>query len=285
MPKSVPTAINDSFMVITGSAGQNLEAGALAITTTLETRRGRPLYLESVDPVLLPVIQRIDPKCQCLVIKWQTNPCIELPTDWETYLGRLTKKHRAKLRRLVRLADEGNMRFRYLDEADAVAETTRFSLAQRRRVWSDHNLYEETSPGQKEPLWDEFLIDAARSLAASGLALGGELTCDGAIVAAGLLLQRQDRLLGYHRSSERSQMGFGGIFDALSIRAAIERGTRTMYFGRGAEEYKYQLGVVDNVLCDVVVGHANLASLATIATRVLPDLVREFVQNRIRRGD
>jgi CelD/BcsL family acetyltransferase involved in cellulose biosynthesis len=177
------------------------------------------------------------------------------------------------------------MRFRFLDEAEAVAETTRFSLAQRRRVWSDHDLYEETSPLQKEPLWDEFLIDAARSLAAAGLALSGELTKDGEIVAAGLLLQRQDRLLGYHRSSERSQMGFGGIFDALSIRAAIERGTRTMYFGRGAEEYKYQLGVVDNVLCDVVLGHANLASLATVATRVLPDLVREFVQNRIQRGD
>jgi hypothetical protein len=43
--------------------------------------------------------------------------------------------------------------------------------------------------------------------------------------------------------------------------------------------------VVDNVLCDVVLGHANLASLATVATRVLPDLVREFVQNRIQRGD
>jgi CelD/BcsL family acetyltransferase involved in cellulose biosynthesis len=174
------------------------------------------------------------------------------------------------------------MTFRFLDGADDVAETIRFSLAQRRRVWSDHDLFEETSPMQREPRWDAFLVDAAGALAAAGLALAGELVMDGEIVAAGLLLQREDRLLGYHRSSERSQMGFGGIFDALSIRAAIERGTRTMCFGRGAEEYKYQLGVVDSVLCDVVVGHANPASLATVATRVLPDLVREFVRNRMR---
>jgi CelD/BcsL family acetyltransferase involved in cellulose biosynthesis len=279
MPMSVPTGINDSFTVITGNGGQELEAGASAITATLDMRRGRPLYLESVDPVLFPMAKRIDPKFQCLVTRWQTNPRIELPADWETYLNQLTKKQRANVRRSVRRADEGNMSFRFLDEAEAVAETIRFSLAQRRRVWSDHDFYEETSPMQKEPRWDEFLVDAARSMAAAGLAVSGELTMDGEIVAAGLLLQRHDRLLGFHRSSERSQMRFGGIFDALAIRAAIERGKRTMYLGRGPEDYKYQLGVVDTPLCDVVVGHANLASLATIATRVAPDLVRGFLSD------
>jgi CelD/BcsL family acetyltransferase involved in cellulose biosynthesis len=247
-------------------------------------RNGRPLYLESVDPVLLSVVQRIDPRCQCLVVKWQTNPYIELPADWEAYLKRLPQKQRTRLRRSVRLADEGNMRLRFLDEAEAVAETTRFSLAQRRRVWSEHDLYEETSPMQKEPLWDEFLVDAARTLATAGLAVTSELEMDGEIVAAALWLQREDRLLGFHRSSERSQVGFGGILDALSIRAAIERGTRTMFLGRGAEEYKYQLGVADSALCDVVIGHANLASLATMGTRVLPDLVRGFVKNRIHKS-
>lgn len=278
--KSVPTAINDSFMAITGDPNRTLEESAVAIAAVIDMRGGRPLLLDSVDPTLLSIVRRIDPRCQSLVIRWDTSPRLELPTDWDEYLSQRSSKQRQKLRRLVRLANQENACFRFVDEADAVAESTRLSLAQRRRVWSDHGLYDETSPMQKEQKWDAFLVAAARSLARSELALSGELVMDGKVVAAALYLRRQARLLGYHRSAERSQMGFGTIFDALVIRAAIERGVRVLDFGRGSEKYKYQLGVVDTARCDVVVGHVSTASLLTIVTRIMPNLVRGFVQSR-----
>jgi CelD/BcsL family acetyltransferase involved in cellulose biosynthesis len=280
VPRSAPIGINDSFHVIAPEARQSPEVEAFAVTSAVEERGGRPLYLEMVDPVLITTIQRIDPRCNCFVDSWETNPRVDLPAQWDSYLDQLNAKQRARLRREVRRADEGNMTFRYLDEPDAVAESTKRSLLQRRRVWSDSGLFDDVSPSQKNPRWDEFLIDAARSLAASGLALSGELLVEGKVVAAGLLLRREDRLLGYHRSSERSPMRFGAIFDALSIRVAIERGVRVMEFGRGAEDYKYHFGVVDQPLCNVLVGHLNAPMLGAIGTLKAPPLLRRLVPGK-----
>lgn len=273
MPRSAPTTINDSFRAITRDGADNFQAQASAVVSILNERAGRPLYLASVDPVILPMMRKVDPRCQSFVVSWETNPRLNLPVDWETFLGGLTPKQRAKLRRFIRLGETESMEFRFLEEAADVAAATRQSLEQRRRVWSDHKLFEETSDFQQGPEWDEFLVEVAHSLATSGMAVGAQLEYEGRVVAAGLLLRRQDRLLGYHRSSERTQMSVGAIFDAFSIKGAIERGVSVFEFGRGAEDYKYQLGVVDVALCDVVVGHANVATLMVMAVRVVPELV------------
>jgi CelD/BcsL family acetyltransferase involved in cellulose biosynthesis len=149
-------------------------------------------------------------------------------------------------------------------------------LAQRRRVWAEHGLYDKIPLAQREPVWDEFLTEAARTLAASGLALAGELVFGRDVVASMLVLQRCDRFLAYYRSSERSPMGFGATFDALFLRAAIERGVRVVDYGRGGERYKYRLGAVDTAVCDVVIGHARAITLFTIAARATPHLARRL---------
>jgi CelD/BcsL family acetyltransferase involved in cellulose biosynthesis len=280
LPGSAPPDINDSFDVITHDVQQNPEMAAMAIAAVLEERRGRPLYLQSVAPDLLATLQRVDARCKCLVIGWETNPRLVLPSSWEEYVERLGVNQRADLRRNTRRAAEGDMSFRFLAESDAVAESTRLGLAQRRRVWSEHGLFEKIPLAQREPIWDEFLIEAARSLAASGLALSGELVSDHEVVGSMLVLQRQDHFLGYCRSSERSVMGFGAIFDALFLRAAIDRGVHVMDYGRGGERYKYRLGAVDTALCDVVIGHARPITLFTIAARATPHLARRLVRHR-----
>jgi len=132
-------------------------------------------------------------------------------------------------------------------------------------------------PFQRGPAWDEFLVDAAGALAGAGLALVDELVWEGHVVASTLWLQRGDWLLGYHRAAERSQMKFGQIFDVLLLQDAIGRGVRTIEMGRGSEAWKYHLGATDVAVCDVVVGHARLATLATMVARVTPFLARRLV--------
>lgn len=188
---------------------------------------------------------------------------------------------RANLRRNTRRAYDANMGFRFLDEPDAVAESTRLSLAQRRRVWSAHGLFETMPPAQRDPIWDQFLTAAAHSLARSSLAVSAELFSGDQVLASMLLFRRQDRLLGYHRSSERSGKGFGGIFDALLLRAAIDRGVRLMDYGRGAESYKYRLGAVDDALCDVVIGHTRPHTLFTVGTRAMTHLAPRLIRSLV----
>jgi CelD/BcsL family acetyltransferase involved in cellulose biosynthesis len=252
-----------------------LQASAEAVAAVLDDRAGRPLLLESVSPVLVPVLRRIDPRCNGLVVDWDTNPRLELTGDWEEYLGRLTGSQRADVRRLARRGAE--MQLRSVHQADEVAASTRLSLEQRRRVWSESGLVDKMSPFQREPAWDEFLVDAARSLAEVGLASVCELVCEGDVVASILWLQRGAWLLCYHRSAERSQMKFGQIFDVLLLQDAIGRGARTIEMGRGSEAWKYHLGATDVAICDIVVGHARLATLATMAARVTPFLARRLV--------
>jgi CelD/BcsL family acetyltransferase involved in cellulose biosynthesis len=276
MLRSAPTLVNDSFAAIAPHAERSLQASAQAVAAVLDDRAGRPLLLESVSPVLVPVLRRIDPRCNGLVVRWDTNPRLDLTGDWEEYLGRLTGSQRADVRRLARRGAE--MQVRSVHEADEVAVSTRLSLEQRRRVWSESGLVDKMSPFQREPAWDEFLVDAARSLAEVGLASVGELVCDGDVVASALLLQRGAWLLGYHRSAERSQMKFGQIFDVLLLQDAIGRGVRTIEMGRGSEAWKYRLGARDVAICDIVVGHARLATLAAMAARVTPFLARRLVR-------
>ena len=72
-------------------------------------------------------------------------------------------------------------------------------------------------------------------------------------------------------------MKFGQIFDVLLLQDAIGRGVRTIEMGRGSEAWKYHLGATDVAICDVVVGHARLATLATMVARVTPFLARRLV--------
>ncbi len=275
MPRSAPTLANDSFAAISPHAERSLQASAQAVAAVLDDRGGRPLQLESVSTVLVPALRRTDPRCNALVVNWDTNPRLELTGDWEEYLGRLTGSQRADVRRLARRGAE--MQLRSVYQADEVAASTRLSLEQRRRVWSESGLADKMSPFQRGPAWDEFLVDAAGALAGAGLALVDELVWEGHVVASTLWLQRGDWLLGYHRAAERSQMKFGQIFDVLLLQDAIGRGVRTIEMGRGSEAWKYHLGATDVAVCDVVVGHARLATLATMVARVTPFLARRLV--------
>jgi hypothetical protein len=170
------------------------------------------------------------------------------------------------------------MELRLIDQPNEVAASTRLSLEQRRRVWSESGLAAKMSPLQNQRAWDEFLVDAARSLAGAGLATVRELVFKGDVVASVLLLQRGACLLGYHRSAERSQMRFGLILEVLSVQEAIRRGVRTMELGRGSEAWKYHLGGRDVAVCDIVVGHARPGTLAVMACRATPYLARRLVR-------
>ena len=188
MLRSAPTLVNDSFAAIAPDAERSLQASAKAVAAVLDERGGRPLLLESVSPVLVPVLRRTDARCNGLVVNWGTNPRLELSGDWEQYLSRLSKSQRADVRRLVRRG--AGMRFRSVRLADEVAAATRLSLGQRRRVWAESGMADKMSAFQREPAWDDFLVDAAGALAGSGLASVDELVRDDDVVASVLWLER-----------------------------------------------------------------------------------------------
>jgi hypothetical protein len=144
MPRSAPVSANDSFVAISADASHCLETSALAVAAVLNQRAGRPLFLESVSPVLVPMLRRLDPRCNGLVVNWDTSPCLDLSGGWEEHLSRLTGSQRADARRLARRGAE--MELRLIDQPNEVAASTRLSLEQRRRVWSESGLAAKMSP-------------------------------------------------------------------------------------------------------------------------------------------
>ncbi|MBI2724247.1 MAG: GNAT family N-acetyltransferase [Chloroflexi bacterium] len=171
------------------------------------------------------------------------SPAVDLPGDWEQYLGGLSKKDRHELRRKMRRLESagGTVELNVLtgaDESDAMLDT----LFHLMRISNHHKEEFLERPGM-----EAFFRDAARTMAGAGMLRFYFLTFDGQAVASVLNFDLGGRLYMYNSGYDPAYAHYavGLMSKTLLIRDAIEHGRTCVDFMRGDESYKYDLGGKD----------------------------------------
>lgn len=168
-------------------------------------------------------------------------PGVDLPGDFEAFVGGLSKHDRHELRRKMRNFEAaGAVEFTSLAEASAVAGEmdTLFRLMRASRGDKDEFL---------TPVMEAFFRDLATTFAELGMLRLAKLTLDGVTVAMTLSFEHAGTTFLYNSGydPEFSRLAVGLVSKASAIRESIERGGKRFDFLRGDEEYKRRLGGVD----------------------------------------
>ena len=176
-------------------------------------------------------------------------PGLDLPADWDAYLGGLSRKDRHELRRkLRRLESVDNWRWYCVSDPDQVAAKLDDFLRLMR-------LGDQEKSAYVTPEREEFFHRITERTAEMGLVKLFFMEMDDATVAASLCFDYGPSRLLYNSgyNPEYSYYSVGLLMNALCLRDAIERGLGYFDFLRGSEPYKYHLGGQNHTLYQIVV--------------------------------
>ena len=181
------------------------------------------------------------------VARLVTSPRLDVPSDFETYVGRLNKTERHELRRKIRRLENGRrVRFRIAGVEEQGRVLDRFVDLHRR------------SRGEKADFMtaalERYFRDLADALAAQGWLRLGVLEVDREDAAVLYAFAYEGTLALYNAAYDPAlaSLSVGIVSHAYAIREAIAEGTRTYDFLRGGEPYKYDLGGEDHWLLRIV---------------------------------
>lgn len=181
--------------------------------------------------------------------KEQHCPFIQLPGDWESYLGQVDKKQRHEIRRKIRrLEDSGTAsRWYIVNEPGQLAAETEAFLALM----------------AKDPEKEAFLTAPMRAMFKETIQCAFEDRClqlafleiGGVKAAAYLSFDYLNRLWVYNSGLDRSLLDYspGWVLLAYLLRWANENGRTEFDFMRGDEDYKYRFGAADRFVVRALV--------------------------------
>jgi len=176
---------------------------------------------------------------------------LNLPSTWDDYLGLLATKQRHEInRRLRRLQEVGDVRYRVLQNEEAYPEfeTTFFKLFRESR--EDKRTFMTSQ-------MHGFFLAFSKAMSELGIFRLGILEVNAVPVAATtcFLLNNTTYLYnsGYH--AEYSALSVGLMSKVLCIKWSIEIGHTRFDFLKGSERYKYHLGSYRIPLykCEIVI--------------------------------
>ncbi|MBI2954764.1 MAG: GNAT family N-acetyltransferase [Chloroflexi bacterium] len=178
----------------------------------------------------------------CLLEEQDVCPMLNLPGDWETYVGSLGKKDRHELRRKMRRL-EGSRSFSWYvapptTDTESYAETflrlCRLSKEEKAAFLEDWRM-------------EEFFRAIIRRFLPNSVLKMYLLEIDGERVAVTLCFDQGEELWLYNSGFDPSysQLSVGLLLKAFCIKDAIEDRKTRFDFLRGREPYKYDLGGSD----------------------------------------
>jgi CelD/BcsL family acetyltransferase involved in cellulose biosynthesis len=163
---------------------------------------------------------------------------LELPLTWEAYLKILNRKQRHEVRRkLRRIREIGEVKYRIIDDSEAVLDTIDFFIKLFRKTNTDKMLFMTTE-------MESFLISLSKAMAGVHLLKIGILDIDSKPVAAIIYFDYDNIVYLYNSAYDphHSSLSVGLISKIHCIKNSIESGKMRFDFLKGAEEYKYRLG-------------------------------------------
>jgi CelD/BcsL family acetyltransferase involved in cellulose biosynthesis len=166
-------------------------------------------------------------------------PVLALPSSWETYLARLSGKHRHELQRKMRRLDR--------DAPDAHVSCVSAPADIAARLGDFLVLHRSSRVGKArfmDERMEEFFRDSTRTLAAAGWARLWFLDWNGAAVASFLCLEYGGSIGLYNSGFDptHAKLAPGLVLLAHVIGDAITRRFPVFDFLRGEEPYKYAFG-------------------------------------------
>ena len=186
---------------------------------------------------------------QVEILQEDVCPGLDLPKDWDGYLGGLSKKDRHELRRkLRRLEGAGDYHWYCRSEPGEVESSLDSFFALLRLSREDKDRFMTL---QRERFFRK-VIGAMAQLGAVRLFF---MELEGRQVASALCFDYGPSRMLYNSgfNPEYGYYSVGLLLKALCIKDAIEGGLPYFDFLRGDEPYKYDLGGKDQVLYRMVV--------------------------------
>lgn len=172
--------------------------------------------------------------CEPVDISWE----MELPGDWDEFLGRLTGKQRHEVRRkLRRLENSASFGYRSIKDSNAVGEAmnTFFDLFQKNR----QDKAEFMTPGLTA-----FFQSMAEAMAEIGILRLFFLDIEETPAAAVMCFDYGGKRYLYNNGYDIrfKSLSVGVLSKVLNIRDGIEKGLKVYDFLKGSETYKHHLG-------------------------------------------
>lgn len=211
-------------------------------------------------------------------------PFVALPPTWEEYLATLHRKPRQHLESFARrVIQEAGMEYRCVtSEEDAPAAVARFYKLHRAR-WETKP--DSLNPEHIAPSFLPFLEEACRRAAASGYLRISELWAGGEVISSWISFQVNSRLNGYMTGFDPawSKDRPGKLLHRFVVRQALSEQAKELDFGRGDEEYKFEMGAVSRQNARFLLGNNTPRSLAALSMMRLRRQVRDMVKTDDRR--
>ena len=163
---------------------------------------------------------------------------LELPSDWDGYLARLSGRQRHEVRRKLRRINEAaEVDLVVLTDPEVIAGRLDEFLTMFRDSRADKAVF-------MNPRMESFFRTMIPALAAEGLFKLFVLNLDGRASAAALCFDYHDTVFLYNSAYDpgQSDLGAGLICKILSLKHSVEAGRKKYDFLRGAEPYKQRLG-------------------------------------------
>jgi CelD/BcsL family acetyltransferase involved in cellulose biosynthesis len=207
------------------------------------------------------------------------SPFITIPASWEAYTRALSRKPRYHLETYTRrFVEETGAAFRVITaEADAPAAVARFYRLHLAR-WAAKP--DALNPEHRDPNFAPFLENACRRAARAGTLRLAELHVGDDAIASWISFQVTGRWNGYMTGFDPAWSNWrpGKILHGFVMRQALAEGARELDFGRGAEDYKYELGATNRKTWRFVLANSSPRSALAFALTGLRIQGRDLVR-------
>lgn len=198
------------------------------------------------------------------------SPRIDLPGSFDDYLAGLSKSRRFRLRRNLKVFDEGPLSVREITDPEEVPEVLE-RWQQLRVQWWEQREREMMGEHSSERFL-AFTTEVVLALLPLGQALVWEVFADGRPVGVTVNFLDEQAfyywLWGFDASVQDLRPGHALI--GHGIRWSIETGRRYFDFMLGGESYKYDYAPVDRGVLTMIVGSTRLRSRATLGLEPAP---------------
>ena len=216
-------------------------------------------------------------------------PYVALPDTWEAYTATLHRKTRQHLEGFARrVIQETGAYFRLVTEDSDVPEAVARFYDLHRARWSTKS--GALNPEHMSPTFLPFLQEVCRRSATAGYLRLSELCVGEAVISSWISFQVNERLSGYMTGFDPawSKERPGKLLHGFVVRQALSEHARELDFGRGAEEYKFEMGAISRRNVRFILGNntpRSLLAFGLISLRVRArDLVRRYQSARAARA-
>jgi CelD/BcsL family acetyltransferase involved in cellulose biosynthesis len=207
------------------------------------------------------------------------SPFITIPPTWEDYTRALSRKPRYHMETYTRrFVEETGAFFRVITaEADVPEGIARFYQLHLAR-WATKP--EALNPEHRDPAFLPFLENVCRRAARAGSLRLTELCVGDTAIASWISFLVNGRWNGYMTGFDPAWSNWrpGKILHGFVMRQALAEQARELDFGRGAEDYKYELGATNRTTWRFVLANSTPRSALAFALTGLRIQGRDLVR-------